>query len=345
MPPNRRTVLAGLSAAALAPLLGSCGEDRPPSQGRAQDPEAEAFPATINHKYGSTEVTGAPKRVVCVGLIEQDALLALGFAPVAVTHWFGKAPGRIFPWATEELGQADLPVVLDAADGIRVESVAEQAPDLILGLYSGMTESEYRLLSKFAPTVAQPDGFVDYGAPWDESTLMVGAAVGQPAAAQQLVDDVNAQVEQYRSEHPEFAGQQALVATPYDGIYVYGPDDPRSRMLTSLGFAYPSEFEDIGGDEFGGSISPERVKELDLDCVVWLANEQQIERQTGGLWTETDAHAAGREVYINASDRAYYIGHSMVTPLSIPYVLERYVPQLAAAVDGDPATAPPAPQI
>jgi iron complex transport system substrate-binding protein len=345
VPPNRRTVLAGLSAFALAPLIGSCAEDTPPSEGRAQDAEADAFPATINHKYGSTEVEKAPERVVCVGLNEQDALLALGIVPVAVTHWFGKAPGRIFPWATDSLGGADLPVVLNAADGIRVESVAEQAPDLILGLYSGMTESEYRLLSEFAPVVAQPEGFVDYGAPWDESTLMVGAAVGQPQAAQQVVDDVNALVARYRDEHPQFTDRLALVATPYDGIYIYGPDDPRSQILTSLGFTFPAEFEDIGGDEFGGSISPERVRELDYDCVVWLATEQQIARQTGGLWSETAASSDGREVYINAGDGPYYIGHSMVTPLSIPYVLERYVPQLAAAVDGDPATAPPTPTV
>ncbi len=38
-----------------------------------------------------------------MGLVEQDALLALGIAPVATTAWFGDAPGAIFPWATEAL--------------------------------------------------------------------------------------------------------------------------------------------------------------------------------------------------------------------------------------------------
>ena len=31
-----------------------------------------------------------------------------------------------------------------------------------------------------------------------------------------------------------------------------------------------------------------------------------------------------------------------MTPLSIPYLLDRYVPQLAAAADGDAKTEPPA---
>ena len=343
MPATRRSFLAGLSAAALAPLLGSCAEDAPPAQGRAKAAEPDAFPATIEHKYGATEVTEAPERVVCVGLVEQDALLALGIVPVAVTDWFGKAPGRIFPWARPRLGDADLPVVLDDDDGIREEAVAKQAPDLVLGLYSGMTRQEYDLLSDLCPTIAQPKGYVDYGAPWDVCTTMIGTAVGQPEAAQQLVDDVNAEIARHRDEHPEFEGKRALCATLYDGIYIYGPEDPRSRMLTSLGFTFPEEFEDVGGDEFGGSISPERAKELDVDCVVWIATEEQVKRQTGGLWTETRAHREGRSVYVSAGDGPYYIAHSMVTPLSIPYVLERYVPQLAAAVDGDPATEVPAP--
>ena len=101
--PSRRQLLAGLSALALAPALVACGED---SGGQPADaaPDAEksekgAFPVTLEHKYGSTTLEKAPARVVCVGLTEQDALLALGIVPLAVTKWFGDAPGYIFPWA------------------------------------------------------------------------------------------------------------------------------------------------------------------------------------------------------------------------------------------------------
>src|SRR5262245_31240141 len=38
---------------------------------------AEAFPVTIEHKYGSTEITQRPERIVTVGLTDHDALLAL----------------------------------------------------------------------------------------------------------------------------------------------------------------------------------------------------------------------------------------------------------------------------
>ena len=71
--------------------------------------ESGAFPVTIEHKYGSTTIESEPKRVVVVGLREQDALLALGVVPVATTEWFGKHPGAIFPWAKDELGSAKVP--------------------------------------------------------------------------------------------------------------------------------------------------------------------------------------------------------------------------------------------
>ncbi len=55
--------------------------------------------------------------------------------------------------------------MLDNTDGVPVEKVAALAPDLIIGQYAGITDKEYALLSKLAPTIAQPGSYVDYGVP------------------------------------------------------------------------------------------------------------------------------------------------------------------------------------
>lgn len=346
--PSRRGFLAGLAGLAglaVAPALTACGNGTPPSGDPGAGPEsaeAAAFPARIVHKFGTTEVERAPRRVVCVGLVEQDTLLALGIVPVGTTKWFGDAPGCVFPWAADELGDAALPTVLDATNGIPVEEVAALAPDLILGVYSGMTRAEYDLLAKLAPTVAQPGEYVDYGTPWDETALMIGTAVGRPRAAQELVDTVNDRIDRDAAAHPEFAGLTAAVVTPWEGLFVYGPEDPRGRMLARLGFAFPDQLLDEGSDEFGWSLSAENTSALDrIGVAVWLGLDG-AESGITRLWERTRAHREGRWLDIGEADGAYYVAHSMVTPLSIPYVLDRYVPQLAAAVDGDPATEPPA---
>lgn len=63
--------------------------------------------------------------------------------PVATTEWFDKHPGAIFPWAREALGSQPKPTVLSFAEGLEIEKIAAQRPDLILAVYSGMTKKEY----------------------------------------------------------------------------------------------------------------------------------------------------------------------------------------------------------
>jgi len=347
MNPSRRSFLAGLSVLAVGPLLAACGDDGGEASdetvGGADTPvptEADAFPVTVSHKYGETTIEKAPTRVVCVGLTEQDALLALGIAPVAVTKWFGEAPGFIFPWAVDKLGGAELPEVLEDTNGVQIEKIAALRPDLIIGQYSGLTKKDFELLSQLAPTVAQPGEYADYGAPWDEMAMNIATAVGQPAAMQAIVDDVKKQVTDAAAAHPEFQGQSAAVVTPYEGLFVYGPEDPRSRMLVDLGFTFPSEVFGEDQEEFGESLSAERTSDLDqVGVVVWL--DLETEPAVKKVFDQTATSADGRWVDISEKDGDYYVAHSFVTPLSIPYLLERYVPQLAAAADGDPATVPP----
>ena len=98
---------------------------------------------------------------------------------MAVTKWFGEAPGFIFPWATDALGDGALPEVLDDTNGVQIEKIAALAPDLIIGQYSGVTEKEYELLSKICKTVVQSGEYADFGMPWDEMAVRIGTAVGQ----------------------------------------------------------------------------------------------------------------------------------------------------------------------
>src|SRR4029078_3681367 len=145
------------------------GDDADGGGDAAADPvthEKEAIPGALPHKYcatngGAGHARGGCLRVsprwVCVGLTEQDAVLALGVVPVAVTKCFGDAPGFIFPWAVDKLGDADLPEVLEDSNGVQVEKIPALRPDLIIGQYAGVTEKDYELLSKIAPTVAQPE--------------------------------------------------------------------------------------------------------------------------------------------------------------------------------------------
>lgn len=347
MQPSRRLVLAGGGALGLSAFLAACGSSSDGSGSDAAGPSNGAgdktFPVTVKHKYGSTTVKTAPKRVVCVGLLEQDSLLALGVVPVAVTSWLQAAKGEIYPWAKEKLGSAPLPKVLDAQK-VDVEAIAALKPDLIVAIYSGLSKTDYAKLSQLAPTVAPAKGYADYGTPWGMTTQMVADALGKHAEGAALVKSVEAKLNAARSSHPQFAGKTALVATPYEGAYIYGPQDPRSQIQHALGFTFPAKFKNVGGKSFGGSISAERTKEIDFDVVVWLASQAEVKKKLGGLYEQTTAFKEGRTIYIPSSisdskeNSTYASAFTMVTPLSIPWMIERYVPQLAAAVDGKTST-------
>ena len=339
--PLRRLLLPTLIALALAFVAG-CGSDdgEGASAGTSTGASAGTFPATITHKYGSTTVESAPKRVVVVGLREQDDLLALGIAPVGTTEWFGEDPGAIASWAKAKLGSRPLPTVLTNTDGIDVEKVASLRPDLIVGVYSGMTRDEYSTLSKIAPTIGQPEGVVDYGSSWQQELAMVGTAVGKPQEAKRLQAQVEGQIATAAREHPEFRGKSAVMATTFQGVYVYGPQDARSRLLADLGFSFPDGLRDVGGkDEFGGNISNERVDLLDLDTVVWLTVDSSEIRsvQRNPVYRDLAVRKEQRDLFLDEDDPVYD-ATTKETVLSIPTLLDGLVPRLANAVDGDPST-------
>jgi iron complex transport system substrate-binding protein len=324
-------------------VLAACGtsdDTTPSASGSSAAATTAAFPVTIDHKFGRTTVKSEPKRIVVVGLVEQDALLSVGVVPVGTTEWFGEQPGAIWPWATGKLGAAAKPTVLTNTDGIQFEKVAALRPDLILGLYSGLTAQDYTTLSKIAPTIAQPAGALDFGASWQDVTRTVGQAAGRSAQADQVIGDVQAKIAAVRTAHPEFAGRTALMATNYEGYYVYGPQDARGRFLTDLGFKLPDGLAAVTGKDFGANLSKERTDMLDTDVLVWLVDDyakDKVKIQADPLYAKLGVKTEGRDIFLE-NNEIEGSATSFVTPLSLPFLLDKLVPQMAAAVDGNPAT-------
>ena len=69
--------------------------------------EANAFPVTIDHKFGSTTIEQAPSRIAAVGIGDADVLLSLGLTPVLVPVWKGSTDDGIGVWADSAVQGAE----------------------------------------------------------------------------------------------------------------------------------------------------------------------------------------------------------------------------------------------
>ena len=264
-------VLAGLMALL---VVAGCGSDE--DSGRAASAGGDgsrkaAFPARVEHKFGTTVVPAKPERVVVVGLTEQDTVLALGFKPIATTEWYGDHPFAVWPWARAALGDAK-PMVLDAGDGFQFEKIAGLRPDLILGVNSGMKRSDYEKLSRLAPTIAAGKGSTEYFSPWDQQVELIAAALGKPDEGRALVQRVKDDYAKAATARPEFRGKTATFSQNgfYEGlIYVY-PAGLNTEFLTMLGFRINPKLTPLvkrRGEQIG--ISAERLPILDADVLVF----------------------------------------------------------------------------
>jgi len=326
---TRRRFLGG--AAGLA-VLAACGAPASPSGGSPVG--RDGFPVRIPHRFGTTEVPAQPQRVVTVGFVDHDAVLALGIVPVGVATDADPAAGRplgLYPWAQDLVGP-QAPEVLGYLS-TAVEPVAALEPDLVLGLSSGLTEQEYRLMSAVAPTVAQPAQYPDYFMPWPELTVSVGTALGRREQAEQLVAGVREQQARIAAEHPAFAGRSLAYAGVVEGggFYVESSNSPRVSILSGLGFTVDPEIDALAGGATYAEISAEQLGLLDRDVLVWetAAPEQRAAIESSPLYAGLSVAAQGRALFVDDADVAAALGYPSV--LSIPIALDWLTPRLAVA--------------
>jgi len=332
----RRLRLAALAASALtaALVLAGCAGSTPESTSTAAAGDGE--PVTIEHAFGETTVPADPQRVVTLGWGSTDAAIALGTIPVAIPFdgYAGDENG-VLPWVADALEKAgaETPTVLpESPDEPPYEAIAAADPDVILAVYSGVTEEQYETLSQIAPTVVYPD--VAWSTPWRDVVTTVGKALGKSDQAQELLDGIDAQLADAAAAHPEFKGKTIAAVWDTAGtFYVYKKADPRVEFLLDLGFENAPAVDELanGDATFYYTLSYEQLDKLDSDVVLSYSDTQDEADAflTAPQTSVIPAVAAGHVAQVVGT--SYVSAVSPPTALSLPWGLDSLVDALASA--------------
>lgn len=305
-----------------------------PDEPLAGGTRGNAFPVTIEHKFGSTTITAEPQRVISLGYSEQDPILALGVTPIAVRDWFGDQPYGVWPWAQAALGDAQ-PELLQMPFGeLNFELLAALQPDLFVATHAGITQEEYELLSQIAPVLAQSGDVEEFGMSWQAQTRAIGQALGRAAEAEELVAEVEAQIA--AAAAPVFDGATIAWITPADApgeFWATGGHTPPFRFFAALGLSASAEIADLIGEQSSLRISSERLDLVDTSILIVRAPTEEVldEIKANAVFQQLAVVQDGRVIYFVGNDPIYG-ALSFSTVLSLPYVVETLVPQMVAAV-------------
>ena len=341
---STRTAAAALLALSLTACGGASATEATGTSGTTTAAATDSFPVTVEHVFGETTIEQEPTRVATVSWVNADTAIALGVVPVGMPRddWGGNEQGST-PWkdaALEEagapIGSEDAPAQYSETDGIDYNAIAALAPDVILGAYSGLTKEEYDKLSKIAPVVAYPE--TAYGTPWQESTRLIGEALGRSEAADELVEQTEQLIADEAAEHPALKGTTFIYGNlePAEGagINLYTASDNRPRFLTSLGMQQAEVVtQNTQDDAFYIEWSPERADELVSDVfVTWVPEAATVEQIAADpLLSQIPAVQNG--TLVADSDNTLTLAISAASPLSLPWALDRFLPKLAAAAE------------
>ncbi|ARF60129.1 iron siderophore-binding protein [Streptomyces violaceoruber] len=330
---------AAVSAATLGVgLLAGCGTD-PADEKKNDDAPAAgggAFPVTVEHAFGKTEVKQAPKRVVTVGYTDDQAVLAFGIKPVGMVDQYPNPAGQTpdvntqWPWVKEQWGDTRPEVVMKNGDaGPNFEKIASLRPDLIIAVYSEVDKAAYEKLSRIAPTVGRTKGEKElFSAPWQDNAVHIAKALGKEKEGADLVKGIQTKLDAAKKANPGFGGQKAVAVSWYkDAISAFTSTDVRGRLITGTGFTYQNEIDKVAGGDFSTELSPERIDLIDVDRIFVINDKADTDAlKKSELFNNLPAVKNDKVSYLLDSEGpAIGAAMSQGTLLSLPYAIDELV--------------------
>ncbi|GAA3084106.1 iron-siderophore ABC transporter substrate-binding protein [Streptosporangium carneum] len=332
------TLSAIVAMAALA--LGGCSstpEEKPAAAAPAQT-GGSAFPVTIDSALGQAKITEQPERVVTLGQGSAETSIALGLTPVGIESYaWGSDKTGYLPWIHEAVTKAGgtLPKQFAGGEDIDFDTIVELDPDVILAPWSGITKEQYAVLSGIAPTVAYPD--LPWSTNWDQQIEIISKALGKPAEAQKLIADLRKRLADAAATRPQYKGVtfSYIYTTGPGTLGVFKPREQRVEMVSSLGLTVDpvvDSFKETEGTD-SALIGLENAQKLaGSDVLFTFYTDEKTRKEIEGQKLYAAIPAVKRGGVVFSADTPFVTASSIINPLTVPWVIDRYLPLIDKAV-------------
>ena len=298
----RRPVLSttGLALVAALSFTGCGSGEQSDAGGGTTAAEDQAFPRTVEHAMGSTEIEERPQRVVVLDTGELDSVLSLGVTPVgAVTT---AVSDGFLSYLADDAADVEVVGTISEPD---LEAIAAVEPDLILS-NSVRHEDIYDQLSQIAPTVFA----ADVGDTWKENLLLDAEALGLENEAEELIAAYEADAAALGEEIGDPAGTTVSTMRFVQGdIRVYTADSFIGTVMADIGLDHLQ----LPTDDVAtfASLSAEEITRADADVILYSSygpadDSGEAAVVAGPLWPLLTGVAQGRAHAVE--DDVFYTG-------------------------------------
>ncbi|MEM7798169.1 MAG: iron-siderophore ABC transporter substrate-binding protein [Chloroflexota bacterium] len=255
----------------------------------AEVTECDAGFRLFQHSEGADCIPNQVERVIAFGPPSDQFFLAVDFAPAARIGFLDEFLISNFP-------ELEAPW-LELTDGLpdiggfppSIEALLTTDPDVIISGFS--VGDANKLLEQVAPVVV-----LDSSNPWKENMRKVGEVIGEQEAAEQLIADYEARVENLRSQFDDPSEITVSHVRVFDeGQNMRLPASFGGQIITEVGFSFPEAQLQFLEDAPAGSnyrvaapISDELVSLLDADVVLLYGAfpDAYLEDTTGSALVE-----------------------------------------------------------
>ncbi|MEL5955075.1 iron-siderophore ABC transporter substrate-binding protein [Streptomyces sp. CLV115] len=337
---RRRTLAATAAATALVLALGGCSssDDGKETSG-ASGKSSGAFPVSVKSALGTAEIKEQPERVVTLGQGSAETAIALGHTPVGIEKYeWGSDKTGYLPWIHDAVKKSGdkLPVQFTGGEDIDFEAITELEPDVILAPWSGITQKDYDILKDIAPTVAYPD--LPWSTDWDQQIEIIAKALGQPDEAKTLTAKIEKQLSDAAATRPEYKKHtfSYIYNTGPGTLGVFKPNEQRVKMVSSLGLKVDpvvNTFKETKGTDSAliGLENAEKLKNSDLVFTFYMDDKSRKEIEAQPLYAAIPAVRSG--AVVAGKDNSFVTASSIINPLTVPWVIDRYLPLIDKAVE------------